>query len=357
MIEIAGKKVGDGEDIFITFEAGPTHRGVESAKRLANSAKLAGADAIKFQILDPDRLINDRTQAFQYEVLINRARDEVEVVEEPLYELLRRRALTEQQWRHVAEYCRSIDLAFFATVGFKEEIKLVEELGCSSIKIASADLNHAPLLRAAARTGLCIQIDTGMSTLAEVEFAVHILVSEGNDQIIIHHCPSVYPARMERINLRVISTLKRMFPYPVGFSDHSPGWKMDIAAISIGASLIEKTVTEDRTTRSVEHIMSLEDSEMVEFVKDIRNLQVALGVSRPVWSAKEIEGRKKIRRGAYLTKDVQKGGVLEERLIEFRRPEKGLNPSEAENCFGREFSKNISAGSALFLDDLCRPSD
>ena len=131
-------------------------------------------------------------------------------------------------------------LAFFATVGFEEDIELLVKLGCDSIKIASADVNHFPLIRQAARTGMCIQIDTGNATLGEVEAAIDIIQTEGNDGIIIHHCPSGYPAHLESINLNIIPSLKRLFPFPIAFSDHTPGWEMDIAAIALGANLLER---------------------------------------------------------------------------------------------------------------------
>ena len=131
-------------------------------------------------------------------------------------------------------YSDSLGLAFFSTVGFEEDIRLLEEIGCHSIKIASGDINHFPLIRMAARTGICLQIDTGSSTLGEIERAVDVIRSEGNENIIIHHCPSGYPARLESVNLNIIPTLKRLFPYPIAFSDHTPGWEMDVAAVALG---------------------------------------------------------------------------------------------------------------------------
>src|SRR5579871_6462883 len=257
-VRIGDRVIGEGMPVFIVFEAGPTHNGLESAKALVTHAARAGAHAVKFQLVDPDRLMADRKQLFSYDVLVDRKTGATETVEEPLYDILMRRTLTKDEWRELKAHSDREGVAFFSTVVFEDEIDLLVELNCHSIKIASGDVNHFPLIRRAARAGMCIQIDTGNSNLGEIERAVDIIRSEGNENIIIHQCPSGYPAHLDSINLRIIQTLRQMFPYPIAFSDHTPGATMDIAAVAIGASLVEKTITLDRTTRSIEHIMSLE---------------------------------------------------------------------------------------------------
>ena len=128
-----------------------------------------------------------------------------------------------QEWEELKFYCDEIGILFFATVGFDEDIDFLEKIGCKSLKIASADINHEPLLVRAAKSRMIIQLDTGMASLAEIENAVDLIEANGNTNIIIHHCPSGYPARAEGINLNVITTLKQMFSYPIAFSDHSLG--------------------------------------------------------------------------------------------------------------------------------------
>ncbi|MBA1329761.1 N-acetylneuraminate synthase, partial [Candidatus Endoriftia persephone str. Guaymas] len=226
MVRIGNRYIGDDHPCFITFEAGPTHNGLEMAKRLVKHAAEAGADAVKFQIFDPERLVADKKMPFSYEILVDRESGRLQRVEEPLYEILHRRCLSRDEWRELKRYSDSLGLAFFSTASFEEDIDLLVELGCDSIKIASGDINHHPLLRYAARTGLCLQLDTGSATLGEVETAVDLILTEGNEQIIIHQCPSGYPARLNSINLNIIPTLKRLFPFPAAFSDHTPGWEM-----------------------------------------------------------------------------------------------------------------------------------
>jgi sialic acid synthase SpsE len=312
----------------------------------------AGADAVKFQIIDPDRLVADRKLPFSYDVLVDRATGRTETVTEPLYDILCRRTLRESEWRDLKQHSDSLKLAFFCTVLFDDEIDFVAKIGCHSIKIASADLNHHPLLRKAARTGLNIQLDTGNGTLGEMETAVDIIRREGNENIIIHHCPSGYPARLQSIHLRVITTLRQMFPYPIAYSDHTPGWDMDIAAVALGASLIEKTITLDRATRSVEHVMSLEPAELRTFIQAIRDLEIALGNSRRIMHDDEIKRRQNVRRSIYLKSAAKAGTRLADAAIDFRRPGLGIGPELYDILSDRRFKSDLPAGHLLALADF-----
>ena len=352
MVRFGKRQLGDGFPCFITYEAGPTHSGLESAKRLAKLVAEAKADAIKFQVIDPDRLVADRKQLFTYDVLVDRESGATETVSEPLYDILCRRALSKDEWRSLKQHCDSLGLAFFATIGFDDEVELLEELNCDSIKIASADVNHTPLLRRAAKSGMCLQLDTGNATIGEIEAAVDIIRAEGNDNIIIHHCPSGYPAHLESINLNVIPTLKRMFPYPIAYSDHTPGWDMDLAAVAMGANLIEKTITEDRMTRSVEHVMSIEPQDMTRFIAAIRDLETAMGSARRIMSPTEVEKRTANRRSTFLRCDLPAGSVLSMGHFDFRRPGHGISPADAERLVGAKLRAGKSAGHRLEWPDI-----
>jgi N,N'-diacetyllegionaminate synthase len=352
MVRFGHRLIGDGNPCFITFEAGPTHDGLESAKRLVDLAADAGADAVKFQILDPDRLVADRTAPFSYEVLADRATGATERVTEPLYDILKRRALPTDAWREIKAHSDRRGLAFFATVGFEDEVRLLAEMGCDSIKIASADVNHLPLIRCAAATGMCLQLDTGNSTIGEIEAAVDVIRAAGNQNIIIHHCPSGYPARLESINLNVIPTLKRMFPYPIAYSDHTPGWEMDVAALALGANLIEKSITEDRMTRSIEHIFSLEPSDMADFIRVVREVEVAMGTSRRILHAEERERRKLARRSVSALRDLAPGHVVAEADLDYRRPGYGIAPDEIDRMVGRRLRTPKRAGEAFAWTDF-----
>lgn len=319
---------------------------------LATLAAQAKADAIKFQMVDPDRLVFDRKQTISFQILVDKKTNKTETVEDSLYEILCRRALTKDQWRQLKKHCDRLGLAFFATVGFEDEIELLEELGCDSIKIASADVNHIPLIRRAARSGMCLQLDTGNATIGEIEATVDVIRAEGNENIIIHHCPSGYPAHLDGINLRCISTLKQMFPYPVAYSDHTPGWEMDLAAVALGANLVEKTITKDRATPAIEHMMSIEPDDMTAFIKVIRDLETALGRTRRVMSAVEKERRTANRRSIHLVRDVKAGAKLSLDDFEYRRPGYGIPPSEADFIAGQTLCRPKRRGERLQWTDL-----
>lgn len=351
-ITFGNRTIGDGHPCFITYEAGPTHDSLCSAKHLVTLAAEAGANAIKFQIFDPDRLVADKKMPFSYDILVDRETGATETVEEPLYDILCRRCLTSDEWRELKRFSDSLGLAFFSTVGFPEDIQLLEELNCHSIKIASADINHFPLIRMAARTGACVQLDTGNATLGEVEAAVDVIRSEGNENIIIHQCPSGYPARLSSINLNIIPTLKRLFSYPIAFSDHTPGWEMDIAAVALGANLLEKTITTDRTIRSVEHIFSLEPTEMPTFIRIIRDVEIALGSTRRIMHKEERIKQMSIRRSVYLKSGVRAGQKLSDADVDFRRPGFGISPDMYEKLLETSFVQDLPAGNMLQMGDL-----
>lgn len=351
-VSFGKRQVGEGHPVFITFEAGPTHDGLESALRLVGHAAAAGADAVKFQIFDPARLVADRSVPVTYEVLADRESGATESVTESLYDVLCRRCMDEASWRAVKARCDDLELAFFATAAFEEDLLLLERLQCDSVKIASADVNYLQFIRLAARTGMCIQLDTGSATLGEVERAVDAARAVGNEDIIIHQCPSGYPARLESVNLRIIPTLRAMFGYPVAFSDHTPGRDMDIAAVALGASLVEKTISEDRMTRSVEHVMSIEPVEMTGFVRSIRELEVGLGTSRRLMAEEELVKRLSFRRSAYLAADAREGQPLATVPIEFRRPGTGIAPDVFEALGERQLRTNLPQGHQLSYADF-----
>jgi sialic acid synthase SpsE len=297
-------------------------------------------------------LVADKQQQFTYDRLVDAATGATETVSESLYEILVRRCLTPDGWRTVKAAADARRLAFFATAGFDEDIALLEEMGCDSIKIASADVNCFPLIAAAAETGACIQLDTGNAQIGEIEAAVDCIRAAGNDRIIIHQCPSGYPARLPSIHLRMIPTLKTMFGYPVAYSDHTPGHEMDIAAVALGANLVEKTITLDRTIRSPEHVFSLEPHDARAFIQTIRDVETALGEPRRVLSDVELERRKLIRRSAFLRVDRRRGEAVTAVDIEYRRPGTGLWPADFDRFAGRAAVRDLAAGTMLRAEDF-----
>ncbi|MDA7433305.1 N-acetylneuraminate synthase family protein [Synechococcus sp. AH-601-N10] len=355
LLNVNNKIIGDNYPCFITFEAGPTHDGLSSALQLVKEASIAGADAIKFQIFDADKLVADKKQLFSYSILLDKQSNQTKEISEPLYDILSRRCLSSQEWMQVKSYADELDLLFFATIGFEEDLNLLIELGCHSVKIASADVNHFPLLRHAARSGLNIQLDTGNADLDEIKSAVSVIEEEGCNSIIIHQCPSGYPAHTPSICLNMIKTLRDTFPhYPIAYSDHTPDADMDIAAVSLGVNLVEKTISMDRTTPSVEHIFSLEPHDMKKFITRIREVEVALGQSIRNISLEQDKARKLIRRSPYILESVQAGSFLSDAKVEFCRPGLGLSPADWESYIqlNSRFKQDMSPGDLISLSTL-----
>jgi sialic acid synthase SpsE len=179
-----------------------------------------------------------------------------------------------------------------------------------------------------------------------------VIRAEGNENIIIHQCPSGYPARIESINLKIIKTLKAMFPFPIAYSDHTPGWEMDVAAVALGANLVEKTISFDRTTRSIEHIFSLEPNEMSDFVRVIRDLETAMGRARRVLAPAEKERRASVRRSIHLRAELPAGHELDWPDLDYRRPGDGIPPTAADTVVGQRLTVAKAAGDRLAWSDL-----
>ena len=197
-----------------------------------------------------------------------------------------------------------------------------------------------------------IQLDTGNATIGEIEKAIDVILAERQVEIIVHHCPSGYPASPDNVNLNVIPTLKRLFGIPIAYSDHSPGWDMDVAAIALGANLVEKTITLDRTIPSVEHVMSLEPDDAGRFVKVVRDLEAALGSPRRIMSAEQKAARRMIRRSAFLGEAAKAGTPLSELPVIFRRPGTGIEPDQFEAMGHLTLRRDLPPGSQLTLADV-----
>lgn len=340
----------DNVPVAIVFEAGATHNGLASAKKLVDVAAASGADAIKFQVVDAIKLVPSKEIMFTYEILKDKATGVRETVKESLREILLRRKLDRDEWRELVRYCKQKEIIFFATATDIDDMRFLADIGCACIKIASGDITYHHLLREAAKFPWTVQIDTGSATLGEVEQAVDALESAGCHDIIINHCPSGYPAMPDNINLRVITTLKQMFPYPIAFSDHNPGMKMDVAAVALGANILEKTITLDRTIRSPEHIMSLEPDEAKDFVDAIHEVERALG--KPRRPADPAGAVNVARRSVVASRDIEEGEIITQDKLDYVRPGDGLAPNLDFLLIGKILAKPHKKGDKLFPSDV-----
>jgi N,N'-diacetyllegionaminate synthase len=340
--------------VYIVLEAGPTHHGLDSAKKLVKAAKDACANAVKFQFLSADRLMADRSVMFEYTYLERDTEGNERFVStrERLYDILKRRELSRDEWKDLKRYCDKTGIPLFLTATYNDEVDiLVDELGLDSVKINSSDITEIGFIKYCASKGINIQLDTGNADIWEIERAVIAAEQEGCKNIIIHHCPSGYPARLQSIHLNMIKTLKTMFPnYSIAFSDHSPGWEMDVAAVALGADMLEKTITLDRTIKSCEHSFSLEPEEAKRFVESIRELEVALGSARRIIPHEIMEKRKSTRRSPYALKDMDAGYIITGTDFECKRPGYGITSEEFGFFVGKKLIKGIKKGEALTYD-------
>jgi len=345
--QIGSTPVGSTHPLYITFEAGPTHTGLASAMRLVDVAATAGVNGIKFQLFDPDKLIADKSLEFSYQVLDEDGN--LRPLTSNLYDLFVSRSLSSKDWSTLAKHILASGLDFICTAGSPDEVDFLLDLGCTSIKVASSDLTYVQLLEHISTKNVNVQVDTGSGDITEISSAIQAIILNGNNNLIIHHCPTGYPATPDNVHLSMIRSLIHLFPtIPIAFSDHSPGIHMDIAAVSLGASMIEKTITESRTTQSVEHAFSLEPSEAPNFVSSLRDLQRAFGNGSRVLSSSQLSVRSDNRRGAYSRRSMTKGELLTVADIAFKRPQKGMTPIEAANALPRVLNTDILADTPIY---------
>lgn len=336
-VQIGKKLVGEGEPCFIIFECGATFDTVETAKKLVDAVAEAGADAIKFQLLDVDRLMGRRDLTINYTTAHGTRVGN-------LYDILKKRELTKDQWRELIQYCKIKNVLFLATACFPEEVDFLVEVGAAAIKINAGDVNHYYLIDYASQKNIPIILD-GRAKYDELEQGVQICEKNGNRNIIIMHCPSGYPARNDGVNLATLAALKKIYQYPIGFSDHSREKLMNFAAIAYGADMVEKTLTLDKTTDFIEHLMSLEPREAKEFVQEIRAIEEAKGLSRVMFSKHVNEAG---RRSIVAKREIRRGEAITINDIDFKRPgDAGISAADYQKVCLSKAKQDISKDTFL----------
>ncbi len=330
-VKLGKRLVGEGEPTYIIFECGATFEGIENAKKLIKAAADSGADAVKFQVLDPDRMIGDRSLTINYTSASGPKVGN-------LYDILKKRVLKKEEWRELKDYADSLGITFCSTATFPEEIDFLVEIGSAAIKINAGDVNHYYLIDYASKKGLPIMLD-GRAKYDELEKGVEICEKNKNRNILIMHCPSGYPARNDGVNLTVLSALNKIYNYPIGFSDHSREKLMNYPAIVMGASILEKTLTLDKNNEGIEHLMSLEPNEAKAFVAEIRAIEEAIGSPRIMFSQKVNETA---RRSIAAKVSIKKGDKISIDMIEFRRPgNAGISCAEYESVCSKKANHDI----------------
>lgn len=340
-VDIAGHRVGPNRPCMVIAEAGVNHNGtLQLAKQLVDVAMDSGADAVKFQTFKAERLVSASAPKAPYQLqTTNRNESQLE--------MLRRLELSEEAHRELLAYCRTLGIRFLSTPFDEQSADFLAALGVPAFKISSGDLTNAPLLRHVARKGRPMIVSTGMSTLAEVETAVRTIHEVGHPGLILLHCVSNYPANPADANLRAMQTMAEAFKVPVGYSDHTPGMTVALAAVALGACVIEKHFTLDRALPGPDHQTSLEPAELKALVRQIRTVEAALGHGRKEPAAAEAGTAAAARKSLVAAQDIPAGSRLTEALIAVRRPGTGLPPSMFTQVIGRTVVSNIPAGTVL----------
>ncbi|MFB5166833.1 N-acetylneuraminate synthase [Parageobacillus toebii] len=346
IININGFKIGDSYPTFIIAEAGVNHNGnIELAKKLIKAAKNAGADAVKFQTFSTDRTITRNAPQAKYQ-------KENTGKEESQYDMVKRLELSPEDHFTLARFAREEGIMFLSTPFDFESVDLLESIGVPAYKIGSGEITNTPLLRYIASKNKPIILSTGMSTLGEIEEAIHSIKEIGNNSIALLHCTSNYPPNIEDTNLYAIRTLQEAFKLPVGYSDHTIGITIPIAAVALGAKIIEKHFTLDKNLPGPDHLVSLEPEELKEMIESIRMVEKAFGngIKRPVPS--EFETRVVARKSVVVKTPIKKDEIITMDKITFKRPGTGILPKDLHLVLNRRAKFNLDIDHIIKLEDL-----
>ncbi len=338
MIKLLGKKIENGMMPLVIAEIGVNHNGDKNlAKTLIQEAKTAGCDVVKFQSWTKDTLFAKSVYEANKDL-----DDELNAME-----------MHEDTLRAYKGYCDDLGVAFLSTPFSNDQVDfLVDELGVDFIKIASMDLNNYPFLDYVARKGKTVILSTGLSTIAEVDEAIRVIEQAGNSQIIILHCVALYPPQDEEVNLKNIQFFQNTYPYPVGFSDHTLGTTIPLAAVALGACVIEKHFTLDKSLPGPDHAVSATPEEMKSLVDQSKRIVTAMGTYRRSVGASEHEKREAFRRSIVTSKALEIGHVIRLEDLSFKRPGTGLSPEVTKYLVGQTIKVAIGEDELLTLDHV-----
>jgi len=328
--------------VFIIAEAGVNHNGsVDLAKKLIDVASISGADAVKFQTFKAENLVSKNAQKADYQKQATHA-------SESQFDMIKKLELDVETHKELIAYCQEKDIMFLSTPFDHESINLLSDLGLQIFKIPSGEITNLPYLRHIGSLGGKVILSTGMSNLKEVGDALNILINTGTskDNITVLHANTMYPTPMEDVNLNAMLAIQKEFDIAVGYSDHTLGIAVDIAAVAMGASCIEKHFTLDKTMDGPDHKASLEPEELKSMVSAIRNIEKALGSSEKKPSPSEAVNIDVARKSIVAKKNINKGDILDENNLCVKRPGSGVSPMKWDEIIGTPAKENYQ------IDDL-----
>jgi N-acetylneuraminate synthase/N,N'-diacetyllegionaminate synthase len=340
------EKIMTGPRTFVIAEAGVNHNGdIELARQLVDAAASSGADAVKFQTFRTDKLVTQTAPKAGYQK-VNDGKDGSQS------EMLRRLELPFRDFGLLKNYCDSRNILFLSTPFDEESADFLGTLGMPIYKVPSGELTNTRLLKRIACQGRPVIMSTGMSDLDEIETAVRVLKGQGCLELMLLQCVSNYPADYQDMNLRAMRTLSERFKLPVGLSDHTLGIEIAIAAVAMGARVLEKHFTLDKSLPGPDHKASLDPSEFKAMVGAIRNVEVAIGDGVKRVQASEADVRLAARRSLVAARQIMAGEVLKAEDLCFKRPGTGIPPGALSKVVGRCAAINIAAETVISLEML-----
>jgi N-acetylneuraminate synthase len=340
-VKIADRTIGLHQPCFIIAEAGVNHNGdIQIARRLVDVAVSAGADAVKFQTFQAEKVVSLSAPKADYQL---QTTDQAE----SQYAMLKKLELSTAMHEELFVYCQRLGILFLSTPFDEESADFLERLGVLAFKVSSGEITNLPLLQHIAVKKKPTFLSTGMSSLVEVGQAEEVFRESGNQELVLLHCVSNYPADPADVNLRAMETMAAAFQVPVGYSDHTPGVEVALAAAALGASVIEKHFTLDQNMPGPDHRASLEPEGLKAMIQGIRTVEAALGHGRKEPALSEKNTASVARRSLVAARDLKAGEILRREDIAIRRPGSGLQPSMLSFIIGLTLKKDVAEGEVL----------
>lgn len=331
---------------LIIAEAGVNHNGdLKLAKKLIDAAAEAGVDYVKFQTFKASKLVTKSARRAEYQVANTQNKDSQ-------YEMLKNLELSQENHYHLIEYCKRKKVKFLSTGFDFESIDFLHKIGIQLAKIPSGEITNLPYLRKIASLFSEVILSTGMADVKEVKDAVNVLLKGGVDKenLIVLHCNTEYPTPMKDVNLKAMLHIKEEVGVKIGYSDHTLGVEVPVAAVALGAEVIEKHFTLDRNMDGPDHRASLEPNELKLMVDSIRNIEQALsgsGIKEP--SVSESKNKDIVRKSIVAIKSIQKGEVLDESNLGVKRPGTGISPMKWDDIIGQTSSKDFNIDDVIVI--------
>lgn len=329
--------------VYIIAEAGVNHNGdPDLAKKLISEGAKAGADAVKFQTFKAETLVAKSALKADYQKKYTGS-------DESQFDMLKKLELDYDIHKELMSYAEAKGIQFLSSAFDLESIDLLDELGLPVFKIPSGEITNLPYLRKTARLGKKTILSTGMSSMEDIEAALTVLRKNGAKEIVVLHCNTEYPTPMEDVNLKAMNTIGEAFNVAVGYSDHTLGIEVPIAAVALGAIVIEKHFTLDKTMPGPDHKASLEPNELKEMVAAIRNIEKALGDGIKVPTASEKKNMAVARKSIVAKKDISVNETFTEENLTIKRPGTGISPMEWDNVIGTKATKKYTSDEVITL--------